>query len=40
MKKIKTLEGHTARVGSLAWSHNGLGSGSKDKTILLYDMRM
>ena len=39
MKRIRSLEGHSARVGSLAWSNNALGSGSKDKSILIHDMR-
>lgn len=40
IKKLSTLQGHSARVGSLAWSNNALASGSKDKTILIHDIRM
>lgn len=39
MKKIKTWEGHTSRVGAMAWNSTLLSSGSRDKTILHRDMR-
>ncbi|CAD8164284.1 unnamed protein product [Paramecium pentaurelia] len=39
MKRIQILEGHSARVGSLAWSGNTLCSGSKDRSIILHDPR-
>lgn len=39
LKKCCTLGGHTARVGSLAWSNIMLSSGSRDKTILQRDLR-
>lgn len=39
MKRISILEGHTARVGSLAWSGHSLCSGSKDRSIILHDPR-
>ncbi|CAD8178876.1 unnamed protein product [Paramecium pentaurelia] len=39
MKRISTLQGHTSRVGSLAWAGQTLCSGSKDKSIQLYDLR-
>ncbi|KAM3132005.1 hypothetical protein pb186bvf_015889 [Paramecium bursaria] len=39
MKRISVLEGHTARVGSLAWSGQTLCSGSKDRSILMHDPR-
>lgn len=40
LEKISTLKGHTARVGSLAWSAQMLSSGSRDKTILQRDLRV
>lgn len=39
MKKMSTLTGHMARVGSLAWSNLLLASGSRDKNILFRDLR-
>lgn len=41
-KKVRTLEGHTARVSSLAWNNvtpSVIASGSKDKSILVRDLR-
>ena len=38
-KKINTLEGHTARVGALAWNGDILSSGSRDRLILQRDIR-
>lgn len=38
-KKIRTMEGHRFRVGSLAWSTSLLSSGSRDKSILQRDIR-
>nr|XP_026691443.1 fizzy-related protein homolog isoform X2 [Ciona intestinalis] len=38
-KKIKQLEGHTARVGALAWNGEQLSSGSRDRIILQRDIR-
>lgn len=38
-KMVRTMRGHEGRVGALAWSHNTLSSGSKDKTILQRDLR-
>lgn len=40
LKKIRTLKGHTSRVGSLAWSSSLICSGSRDKTILMRDLRL
>lgn len=42
MKVIRNdLESHSARIGCLAWNdHNILASGSKDKSIILRDMRI
>ena len=38
-KLINTLPGHTARVGALAWNHDLLCSGSRDRNVLLRDIR-
>lgn len=38
-KHVRTMLGHTARVGTLAWNNNTLASGSRDRTILLRDLR-
>lgn len=37
--KIRSLLGHSARVGCLAWNSNVLSSGSRDKSILNRDLR-
>ncbi|TVT99215.1 hypothetical protein EJB05_55430, partial [Eragrostis curvula] len=38
-KRIRTIESHQFRVGSLAWSSSLLSSGSGDSTILHHDIR-
>nr|KAF6401048.1 fizzy and cell division cycle 20 related 1 [Rousettus aegyptiacus] len=38
-KKLSMLEGHTARVGALAWNAEQLSSGSRDRMILQRDSR-
>jgi len=38
-KKLNTLEGHSARVGALAWNGDMLSSGSRDRLILQRDIR-
>jgi len=38
-KRIHTLEGHSARVGALAWNGDLLASGSRDRLILQRDIR-
>ncbi|VEU37528.1 unnamed protein product [Pseudo-nitzschia multistriata] len=38
-KKVRTMKGHTARVGTLAWSGPTLASGSRDRLIFLRDVR-
>lgn len=38
-RRIRTMEGHRLRVGSLAWSSSVLSSGSRDKSILQRDIR-
>jgi cell division cycle 20-like protein 1 (cofactor of APC complex) len=40
LKRVMTYGGHTARVGSLAWSNHLLSSGSRDKSILYHDVRV
>lgn len=37
--KIRTMQGHTQRVGALAWNNPVLSSGSRDRTILQRDIR-
>lgn len=39
VKRVRCLEGHNSRVGAISWSHDGLISGSRDKSILLRDIR-
>ena len=38
-KRIGLLEGHTARVGALAWNGDQLSSGSRDRMIFQRDIR-
>lgn len=38
-KMVRDLEGHQHRVGTLAWGDSCLATGSRDKNILLRDMR-
>uniref|UniRef100_A0A3Q3XNU8 Uncharacterized protein n=1 Tax=Mola mola TaxID=94237 RepID=A0A3Q3XNU8_MOLML len=38
-KRLLSLEGHTARVGALAWNADQLSSGSRDRLILQRDVR-
>lgn len=37
--KVRTMTGHSARVGVLAWSGSTLSSGSRDRLICLRDVR-
>eukprot|EP00980_Cylindrotheca_fusiformis_P011517 scaffold2708_cov119-Cylindrotheca_fusiformis.AAC.5 len=39
-KKVRTLAGHSARVGALAWTGPTLASGSRDRLIYLRDVRV
>jgi cell division cycle protein 20 (cofactor of APC complex) len=39
-KQVRTLQGHSARVGALAWNNHILTSGSRDTTILNHDVRV
>lgn len=38
-KQIRNFEGHQHRVGAIAWSNGSLATGSRDKSILLRDLR-
>lgn len=38
-EKVRSMGGHSARVGSLAWSGSTLASGSRDRLIYLRDVR-
>ena len=38
-KLVRTMRGHTHRVGACAWSNSLVASGSKDKSILVRDVR-
>lgn len=38
-KRIRKMQGHEIRVGSMAWSKKFLSTGSRDKTILQRDIR-
>lgn len=39
-KKVRSMNGHSARVGTLAWSGPVLASGSRDRLIYLRDVRV
>lgn len=39
-KQINVLNGHSARVGALAWNGDMLSSGSRDRMILQRDVRV
>lgn len=39
-KKVRTMAGHSARVGTLAWTGPVLASGSRDQLIYLRDVRV
>ncbi|KAG9245197.1 WD40-repeat-containing domain protein [Calycina marina] len=39
VRRLRTMTGHTARVGSLAWNDHILTSGSRDRTIYHRDVR-
>jgi len=38
-KMVRTMGGHIARVGTVAWTSHCLASGSRDRTIFLRDVR-
>jgi cell division cycle protein 20 (cofactor of APC complex) len=39
-KKVRTMQGHSGRVGALAWNNHVLSSGSRDTTVLNHDVRI
>ena len=39
-KKVRTMAGHSARVGTLAWTGPYLASGSRDRLVFLRDVRV
>ena len=39
MKKVRQFKGHKARVGAMTWNESILSSGSRDRSILQYDVR-
>lgn len=39
-RQVRSLRGHAARVGALAWNNHVLSSGSKDNTIMHHDVRI
>lgn len=40
IKKIRTMGGHSARIGTLSWTGPILASGSRDRLIFLRDVRV
>lgn len=38
-KLLRTIKGHTARVGSMHWSGDVIASGSRDTTVRIHDIR-
>jgi cell division cycle 20-like protein 1 (cofactor of APC complex) len=38
-KKLRTMQGHRQRVGCMNWSHHVLATGSRDRNILMRDVR-
>jgi len=39
-RKVRTLKGHDARVGALAWNGTQLATGSRDTTVKTHDVRI
>lgn len=39
-RQVRSLDGHSARVGCLAWNNHILSSGSRDTTIVTHDVRV
>lgn len=39
MKLLRTMKGHDGRVGSIAWNGYSIASGSRDRSILVRDVR-
>ena len=40
LKQVRTLRGHSARVGALAWNGTSLATGSRDNNIMMHDVRI
>lgn len=40
LRQIRTMPGHSARVGSLAWNDNIVSSGGRDALIINHDIRV
>lgn len=38
-KVVRSIDGHNGRIGSLAWNGYLLASGSRDRNILVRDVR-
>ena len=39
VKKVRMIDGHSSRIGTQAWNRDILATGSRDKSILLRDIR-
>jgi len=39
-RKLRTMQGHRQRVGCMGWSHHVLATGSRDRSILMRDVRV
>lgn len=39
-KKVRTMAGHSARVGTMSWNSHTLASGSRDRCVFLRDVRL
>lgn len=39
-KQVRSMDGHSSRVGALAWNNHILTSGSRDTTIINHDVRV
>jgi cell division cycle protein 20 (cofactor of APC complex) len=40
LKQVRSMNGHSDRISSLAWNHHTLTSGSKDSSIVNHDVRV
>lgn len=38
-KRLRSLDGHSARVGALSWNQHWLSSGGRDSQIIQHDVR-
>jgi WD40 repeat protein len=38
-RRLRSLDGHTARVGALSWNQHWLSSGGRDSQIVQHDVR-